>query len=195
MYMSTSSPHKSLVFVLTYLWLKLALEGTRLTVSRLSMSSRSFSRESPTNPCVNTHTHRVGHVMLLVRHVMLLVGHVMQLVCHVILLVCHVMLLVCHVMQLVCHMIVCHVMQLVCHAMFKITPTLWVYMCTRQALTSARKALCCSLLSEHATSASGPGVCGRGGGRHTQTHRDSDPPPPALNPCGTALHSPMQILY
>ena len=166
--MSTSSPHKSLVFVLTHLWLKLALEGTRLTVSRLSMSSRSFSRESPTNPCVNTHTHRVGHVM--------------QLVCHVILLVCHMMLLVCHVMQLVCH------------AIFKITATLWVYMCTRQALTSARKALCCSLLSEHATSASGPGVRGRGGGRHTQTHRDSEPPPPALNLCGTALHSPMQIL-
>jgi hypothetical protein len=43
------SSYKSFVFVLTYLWLKLALEATKPTISSVSMSSLSFSRASPSN--------------------------------------------------------------------------------------------------------------------------------------------------
>ena len=45
------SSYKSFVFVLTYLWLKLALDTTKPTISSVSMSSLSFSRASPSNGC------------------------------------------------------------------------------------------------------------------------------------------------
>ena len=51
------SSHKSFVLVFTYLWLKLALDATKPTVSNVSMSSLSFRRASPSNDC-----RYAGHV-------------------------------------------------------------------------------------------------------------------------------------